>query len=32
MSNLELRNNEVDKAIEIMREIAKWGRDRELRF
>lgn len=31
MSNLELRNNEVDKAIEIMREVAKWGRDRGLK-
>ena len=31
MCNLEIRNNEVDKAIEIMREVAEWGRNKGLR-
>lgn len=31
MCDLEIRNNEADKAIEIMREVAEWGRNKGLR-
>lgn len=31
MCTLEIRNGEVDKAIEIMREVAEWGRNKGLR-
>ncbi|WP_268906368.1 hypothetical protein [Clostridium hydrogenum] len=31
MCDLEIRNNEVDKAVEIMREVAEWGRNKGLR-
>lgn len=32
MYDLKIRNGEVDKAIEIMREVAKWGRNKGLRI
>lgn len=31
MDRLEIRNNQVSRAIEIMKEVAKWGRDKGLR-
>lgn len=31
MCDLEIRNNEVEKAIEIMMEVAEWGRNKGLR-
>lgn len=31
MQDLEIRNNEVDKSIEIMKEVSEWGRNKGLR-